>query len=237
MTPIACGDDAGTGGAGAAGTTTATSAATTKAGVSVTQTNASAMPICDGSFWGPTCGACLEAECCAELEQSNGVWSEDIDSCADACAADCFNEFEAPECSVPVPLPATGACVAADVHDCNPITQEGCNVAAGEACDLGAGKFVCYPAPNTLAACETCPQDNDSTWCGPGLTCTGTCAKYCCEDADCGPGTCVKGLYFIDLGVGLCETDGMNEGGGGGGVGGSGGQGGGAAGGGGAGGN
>ncbi len=85
-----------------------------------------------------------------------------------------------------------GSTITAD--ECNPVTGAGCT-GEGAACDLddGSGYFVCFPPPNTAAACGTC--DDSSTTCGQSLTCiqtasapTASCYRYCCTDEDCGPG-------------------------------------------------
>ena len=232
LAPLACGDSEGSGGAPAGTTVAETSAATTKTSGVVAASQTSAMMVCNGSYWGPTCGACLEATCCAELEESGGVWSEGLNECANGgCAEDCFGAYEGAECSVDPALPERGACVAGGgVHDCNPVTQAPCNVANGEACDMNynSGKFECFGPPNEVTICGACPvaEGNTNVWCAPGLTCVlSECTKFCCEDTDCAPGTCAKNIFFGDLGVGICQTDG-NEGGGGGGTGGSGGSGG-----------
>lgn len=102
------------------------------------------------------------------------------------------------------------------VAECNPITNEPCNTAAGEACDISNSMdgaflgFVCYPAPNEKALCEACDGGN-GPWCQGTMTCAGSkCARFCCDDGDCGTGTCVKddgmgGEAFPGLGaIGLC---------------------------------
>jgi hypothetical protein len=125
-----------------------------------------------------------------------------------------------------------------NVHTCNPLTQEPCDVAGGEACDISFAGFVCYPqGSNIHTQCESCGQNGE--YCQAGLACYGQCAKYCCDDADCAPGFCKKGIFFVEPDLGLCESDGIEGGGGGGGAGpgGGGGGGGGLGGGGGSGGN
>jgi len=110
-----------------------------------------------------------------------------------------------------------GAAILAD--ECNPVSGAGC-LAAGSDCDVdfGSGFFVCYPPPNAVDVCGTC--DLDSMTCAANLTClipdgaaTGTCLRYCCTAADCGPGgTCDTALaasalpiLAVDM-VGVCVT-------------------------------
>jgi hypothetical protein len=109
-------------------------------------------------------------------------------------------------CNPPAESPSAGACVTLGGKiECNPITQEPCDVAAGEACDtnLLVDGFACYPTGNVHAVCEACSQVLQ--FCQPGLTCPelvaegsqaeGQCAKYCCDDNDCGPsGMCYTAL-------------------------------------------
>lgn len=78
------------------------------------------------------------------------------------------------------------------VAHCNPVTNEGC--AAGDACDASQDNtFVCFPPPNDVDLCGTC-DNSAGPFCKGGFGCTGMtgCAKYCCDDGDCGSGTCVK---------------------------------------------
>ncbi|HZO15537.1 MAG TPA: hypothetical protein VFB62_19830 [Polyangiaceae bacterium] len=91
-------------------------------------------------------------------------------------------------------LPPSGGACAATGFECNPVTNEPCDTAAGEACDIaGIEGFQCYPPPNDTALCKACDQDA-GPWCRGGATCLGVdrCAKYCCNDSDCGEGSCVK---------------------------------------------
>ena len=72
-------------------------------------------------------------------------------------------------------------------------------------CDVGDGGYVCYGPPNTLALCDVCPSDQDE-WCGAGMTCglDALCTRYCCDDGDCGTGTC--DLANAVEGVGTCRA-------------------------------
>lgn len=114
---------------------------------------------------------------------------------------------------------------------CDPVTQQPCNVAAGEACDVSQGGFECYPDGNVHDLCDECGLQGD--YCKAGMTCSisydgiwpGHCYRYCCDDADCGPGnTCFMG-FDLQVPAGLCIA-GAPGGVGGGGVGGAGGAGG-----------
>ncbi len=118
------------------------------------------------------------------------------------------------DCAAPVDVantPSGGACMQdwqAVGHNCNPVNNEGCT--ATQICDFG-GYFQCYDVVgDEVGLCEAC--DNlDGPLCGVGLTCdsdsdTGRCHRYCCQDADCGPGaSCVSYAYVV--GVGVCLAD------------------------------
>jgi hypothetical protein len=87
------------------------------------------------------------------------------------------------------------------------VTNGGCNPTS--ACDFGAdtnrqSTFVCYdpPPPNTAGICASC--DDKTVACLGGFTCLyGQCARYCCDDGDCGTGVCDPTNAF---GVGVCVT-------------------------------
>jgi len=103
---------------------------------------------------------------------------------------------------------------------CNPVTNEPC--ALGEACDAADNAFVCFAEGNVGGLCEPCDSDAGE-FCQGGLACVGTtCMRYCCTDADCGTGTCVKtdrqAAPFFDFApdVGLCLVEESGTGGGGG---------------------
>jgi len=98
--------------------------------------------------------------------------------------------------------------------DCNPFTNEPC--AAGDACDIAMdGNFYCFPGNNTVDQCGDCnPQGGP--YCKFGMSCqlavegTGNneCTKFCCEDADCGPGgLCDLQILADSHNVGLCTDD------------------------------
>lgn len=125
-----------------------------------------------------------------------------------------------PACGAPLTAPSAGACaltggVLPPQFACNPVTNEGCN--ANEACDIsGMTGFACY-TDNTANLCQPCDQQDPSgPFCTEGTTCfrpdgtmsLGSCARYCCDDGDCGGGTCVKtaagSAWFVqapDIGV------------------------------------
>jgi hypothetical protein len=140
------------------------------------------------------------------------------------------------QCTILASAGSMGACVTETSPDasvpvtCNPVTNEPC--AAGEACDVSVNEtgsglvgFTCYPPPppNTVALCGAC--DDQSVACVGGSTCwavnngapTGSCAKYCCTDADCGSGTCTSVLEGAAVfpavpGLGLCTEAALDAG-------------------------
>jgi hypothetical protein len=132
-----------------------------------------------------------------------------------------------PACDAADMAPSGGSCVpiGGDIQ-CNPVTNEGCDSAAGEACDLTQSGFTCYPAPNIENICGACGGQGES-FCAAGLTCIGTCARFCCDDSDCGTGFCFKDPFAEIASVGVCVLgDGTGGSGGMGGAGGEGGSGG-----------
>ena len=138
----------------------------------------------------------------------------------------------APECAAPAGPAATGACVTeGGAIACNPVTNSPCDTAGGEACDDNGSGFQCFPPPNDVALCGACSAAS-GPWCMAGSTCVGNtgtqCAKYCCDDTDCGPGTCFKNdgtndVFPAAVGLGVCVEGGGGSGGGGSGGGGVGG--------------
>jgi hypothetical protein len=214
------GAGSGTGGGGTTTTSTTTGTATT------TTTNTSTLD-CSGTFMDPTgCETCAEGSCCQEVTDcvadaecddciinpdadpavcnANPLLSAIGDCTASFCMAECGAPVTEPACDAPAVSPGAGACVTISAaNKCNPITNEPCNVAMGEACDLNGNGFECYPAPNDRKLCEECGQDLG--FCQGGLTCVGKCARFCCEDSDCGTGTCSKGST-ADPAVGFCAA-------------------------------
>jgi hypothetical protein len=184
-------------------------------------------PSCDGLINSPNeCGLCVEGQCCVPLQaclqddtcsaclragsEDPSCDANDLIAAINACAAElcpglCTTGTD-PVCDPPAVAPSMGACVEIDGAGikCNPITNDGCDTAAGEACDgTETMGFSCFPDGNTQAVCEPC-GDADG-YCQPGATCLGACAKFCCDDADCGSGTCKKG-GFGDPDVGYCAV-------------------------------
>ncbi|MFO0762880.1 MAG: hypothetical protein U0359_40970 [Byssovorax sp.] len=231
----------GSGGAGG-GSTTTTTTTTTATGMGGMGGMGGSPVDCTGILTGD-CGTCAEANCCQELSDCNNV-----DGCLDClgdntqCTADnqdaaqavidcaqtsCMNECfppppPPPDSTCAVPAGGKGACVvmSADVT-CNPITNEPCNTAMGQACDTNGAGFQCYDPPNDKKLCETCGSQDG--FCAGGLTCLGTCARFCCDNADCGAGTCDMSFGFASN-VGVCiGGNGAGGAGGGGGAGGAGG--------------
>jgi hypothetical protein len=105
---------------------------------------------------------------------------------------------------------------------CNPVTSEPCNATADqEHCDrvvVGdkiAG-FHCFLRAHDALLCDACNYNFGGDYCARGHTCgdglgdvalTGTCGRYCCDDGDCGTGTCLKGVFAdADPDLGICET-------------------------------
>jgi len=149
------------------------------------------------------CETCIMGSCCADLSACDG-----IPNCVD-----CFfgKQQDAKICDTMEIKAASEKlfhcteCKCADEclpKSCNPVTNEPCDTAAGEACDFSSSGFACYPAPNDQKLCEECDQMN-GPYCAGGHTCLedGGCAKYCCDDGDCGTGTCQ--LYQGSM-VGTC---------------------------------
>ena len=97
---------------------------------------------------------------------------------------------------------------------CDPISAWPCDLAGGETCDFShqLGGFQCLPPPNDAKFCDAC-DNTAGPYCGAGTTCgpNGWCERYCCADADCRIGTCVRG-GIDDLSaavVGYCEEEGQ----------------------------
>lgn len=93
--------------------------------------------------------------------------------------------------------------------ECNPVTNEPCSEFCG---NYGQGLFQCYTTTDSLQpVCGDCGADD--LGCIGGATCPAddgwpggfSCAKYCCDDGDCGSGTCYKdGIATPDAPVGIC---------------------------------
>jgi len=114
-----------------------------------------------------------------------------------------------PACDAPAIAPSAGSCFMLGLDNkCNPVT----NVDCLEACDTpdSGETFQCYTTSTHKMLCEEC---DESTFCVGGLACPvqqgwpggNHCARYCCDDADCGSGKCVKeGIQISGGAVGLC---------------------------------
>ena len=201
----ACGDDGGTagatgtGGAGGGGGGAGSTVATTTSVTSPAATTSTGTGMCDGSPFGDACGPCLEGACCQELIDDGGTGeSQELFDCANAnCSAECFPPQEPPfplACMPPATAPSMGSCVMIDANNvCNPVTNEGCDTMAGAACDVGMNGFQCYPDGNTQDVCQDCGVTG-TDYCKAGSTCLVQCAKYCCDNSDCGGGVCTKTL-------------------------------------------
>jgi hypothetical protein len=145
--------------------------------------------------------ACSDSDACLALLDCEANCDAGDDVCAKQCEVDnaegvdllkAFNEcFGAGACK--------DKCNPMLEPTCNPITNEGCK--AGDACDTAQGGYQCYAPPNDKKLCEACGQADG--FCEGGLTCIGTCAKFCCDDADCGTGKCEKSAD----GVGVCVKE------------------------------
>lgn len=150
---------------------------------------------CANVFVDGECNTCLVASCCQAIldckDDANCLYclntvSPDDPKCTSAATQMTVNAFygcDSLHCSV--------ACAAKDT--CNPITNNGCG-SDGTACDLAPanGTFECFPPPNSAQICGVC-DNTKSPYCAPGLHCyapTNTCARFCCNDADCGGGVC-----------------------------------------------
>jgi hypothetical protein len=189
---------AGAGGAGGAGGST-TASASSGAGGGFT---------CDTAFPKPNlCGACTEKTCCVELTACDAIPSclqcvlgtatdpsicnaADIQSAIatlDACANGCCDL----DCDPP-PVP------------CNPVSNAPCGTGT---CDVGMGGmgYQCYIEPTAAGLCEMC-DESSGLFCSGGSACLpdGGCAKYCCDDGDCGSGRCDMTTLPAAPGVGVC---------------------------------
>jgi len=96
------------------------------------------------------------------------------------------------------------------VPTCDPFTGAPCQLTMGESCDFDLdGLPHCFPPPSGAKLCDPCgvdPGDGGvADYCGVGLTCldSNKCAAFCCDDGDCGKGTCDK-TYLGDPAVGVC---------------------------------
>lgn len=209
--PFACGDDSNVGGA-------ATSSSVQGTVASVSHVTAATGPgECTDfvSSFEPTCADCLVTSCCAAVVEAQGTLTVPVllECAQDMCDA-CFVVTPPPfdlQCTVPTGA-GDGSCVAIDDLDikCNPITNEGCPD-AGASCDRSANGFQCFLAGNDHDLCENCSSTQG--FCKAGEACVGQCARYCCSDAECSPGHCLKTdtdgspLFSQADGVGVCGVE------------------------------
>ena len=209
----------GSGGGGGIATTTGGSAGDAGAGGIAPSC---ADPIFPGN--GAICDQCIRDHCCApavaclgEAACAECVRAHDPDVCGavgqefydfNQCwATYCAGEacFPGVDCNAPVTAPSGGSCFTFGVNDqCNPITADGCN--PGDSCLASSAGFYCAGYPVSHGLCEACDNPTGIV-CGPMYSCffNTSCARYCCNDGDCGGGTC---LFDISQNphteVGLC---------------------------------
>ncbi|MDI3286002.1 hypothetical protein QHF83_22045, partial [Polyangium sp. 15x6] len=208
------GNTGGNGGEGGAGSTVSSSSSSSVAQSSSSggMCDPTFDPTCTGLLNPNECGTCIEANCCEQLAECYGsecafgcfdCLTGDEASCNDmdpqyynnlmqclqgSCETECFPPPPDWTCNPPTEAPSGGSCITLDATiKCNPITNAPCNTAAGEACDINSGGgYQCWPAPNTAKLCDECDASN-GPFCEGGKTCSGSkCARYCCNDADCG---------------------------------------------------
>jgi hypothetical protein len=202
----------GTGGAGGSG------------GSATTSTSTGTPSKCAGILKPNACATCLEGGCCDQVAAcsegdciacaagdttvctaANQTAATALKTCVDAtCDTACNTPAPAqdPTCTAPTPSPSAGTCVTLSATiACNPVTSAPCDTAAGEACDANADGYQCYPDGNTQDLCQTCSATDG--FCKGGEACVGVCAKYCCDDGDCGAGKCDLSGKLAG-GVGIC---------------------------------
>lgn len=162
---------------------------------------------------------CLDHACTGALEcfeicddglddNQNGTVDCDDPTCVglDVCAA----SFR-PMCDATVPVPATGCVDIGGQFQCDPVTGAGC--LEGQTCSLVGGGFICFGPPNEVPLCGECGGLHGR--CAPGMGCVSpydnVCTRFCCTDADCGPGgDCNLAALTLTLGspdappVGMC---------------------------------
>lgn len=175
---------------------TTTSATTTSTTTTSSTTTSSATPMCGDVYKGP-CDDCLQASCCQETADciADG-------ECLNYCLLSVWPPV--PQCEVPATaaaLTALTTCMAdkcspvCDAKDyCNPVTNSPCPT-NGTACDAAyPGVFLCLPPYGTpVALCGGC-NNAVGPYCDAGMRChaaSNKCARYCCNDADCGTGKCI----------------------------------------------
>lgn len=155
-------------------------------------------PNCSKVIFPGDCDVCLQTSCCPEMAACIAQGN-----CVNACMGSVLpNLTQCTELDGSLKdtfVPATQClkskcadqCTLAD--ECNPVTHNGCTV-IGSSCDLlYPGYFRCFDPDGTPAKiCEKC-DFQETPFCDSGLRChpvTKTCARYCCNDSDCGTGRC-----------------------------------------------
>jgi hypothetical protein len=174
---------------------------------------------CGGIVHMDTCGTCVAAQCCDSLTTCFGdpdclacASGTDPALCQAAAVAPLFTPLAtcaqsscAVECAPPAPDPGHPQ---DPVHQpCNPVTNGGCTE-PGAVCDFDAYTvgYSCFPPPNDVGLCGACDYAT-GVFCGAGTHCaypSQKCAKTCCDDGDCGTGTCDKTTLGLPSGVGVC---------------------------------
>lgn len=155
-------------------------------------------PNCSEVIFPGDCDACLQTSCCPEMAACIAQGS-----CVGLCMG---NVLPSPaQCTeldgaLKDTFVASTQCLKSKCADkctipdtCNPVTHNGCTT-VGSSCDLAyPGNFSCYSPQGTPAKiCEKC-NFHTLPFCDSGLRChpeTNTCARYCCNDGDCGTGRC-----------------------------------------------
>lgn len=184
---------------------------------------------CKGVLRAGVCTDCLTAACCDEM-----IACRNEPLCM-PCFLGQLADGEVCEASaVEALVTALVACsesrcaVGCATQDfCNPVTNDGCG--DGGACDVGGdgtgpANFVCYLGPNPRGLCEPCGEEDESQYCGALYTChidVNKCARFCCDDADCGSGVCELDPNIVYAGVlanandkiGVCLTEHPTDGG------------------------
>ncbi len=118
----------------------------------------------------------------------------------------CSVEAIKPACDAPAVAPSKGACFTG--RGCNPVTAFGCQqglgcvlgdddayhcFASSVTCAISPSVVWCDDATNFVDLCGACPNGSgNGPYCAPTMACltTGRCARYCCDDDDCGGGSC-----------------------------------------------
>lgn len=152
------------------------------------------------------CGGRIDVE--SVDAAADAITKKDAGSNLDAPIGDDATPTFDPLCTAPTNAATNGSCVTIDGTNttCNPVTNFGCDGGAGEACDLGGGStFQCFPAPNDVALCGACDNQN-GPFCKPTMHCAPTasgsgCARFCCDDTDCTGGKCDTSLLGQPPGV------------------------------------